>query len=42
MPTKVNWQKGMFSKKGPTKKITKTVVKGIKRFLKGSSKRNRR
>ena len=39
MPTKINWQKGAFSKKGPTKKITKTVMKGFRRLLKGKKGR---
>ena len=42
MPTtKINWQKGAFSKKGPTKKITKTVVRGIKRIFGGKKKGGR-
>ncbi len=39
MPKKINWQKGAFSKKGPASKLQKTVVKGIKRMLKGSKKK---
>ncbi len=39
MPTKINWKKGAFSKKGPAKKFQRTIVKGVKKLFKGSGKR---